>query len=129
VSAPERRVEVSIAAGLSADGDPGLLRVLLDNLLANAWKFTTKTSPARIEVNRTTINGQVAYYVRDNGAGFDPQQASKLFNSFQRLHAQSDFPGTGVGLATVQRIVDRHGGQVWASAAVNQGATFYFTLG
>jgi signal transduction histidine kinase len=125
---PERVVEFVIDPGLRAEGDPGLIRVVLENLLGNSWKFTSKRDHARIEVGRTQANGASAYFVRDNGAGFDPAYADRLFGAFQRLHAVSEFPGTGVGLATVQRIIHRHGGKIWAKAAINQGAAFYFTL-
>lgn len=125
---PERRVEVRIEPGLHAHGDPRLLRVAIVNLIENAWKFTAKTDPARISCGRVARQGQLAYYVQDNGAGFDMTYADKLFNPFQRLHAPSEFEGTGIGLATVQRVIRRHGGAIWAEAAVDQGATFYFTL-
>lgn len=125
---PERKVDVVIAPGLEARADEGLLRVVLQNLIGNAWKFTSKRGDARIEVGMVAANGERAYYVRDNGAGFDMAYAPKLFGAFQRLHRATEFPGTGVGLATVQRIVHRHGGRVWAESAVNRGATFYFTL-
>lgn len=125
---PARRVEVVIASGLVARADPGLMRVALQNLLSNAWKFTGRRADARIEVGTTGANGERAYYVRDNGAGFDMAYAANLFGAFQRLHGMAEFPGTGVGLATVQRIIHRHGGRVWAEAAPGRGATFYFTL-
>jgi light-regulated signal transduction histidine kinase (bacteriophytochrome) len=124
---PQRRVTFVIAKGLVATGDAGLLRVALENLLGNAWKFTSKKRRARIEFGRA--ENPLIYFVRDNGAGFDMAGANKLFSVFQRLHSVSEFPGTGIGLATVQRIISRHGGRVWAEAAVGQGATFYFTLG
>ena len=124
----ERAVEFAIAPDLTADADPDLLRVVLENLLANAWKYTAKRSPARIEFGLTRHDGKSAFYVRDNGAGFDMAYANKLFGAFQRLHSSREFEGTGIGLATVQRIVHRHGGKVWAEGAVGQGATFYFTL-
>jgi light-regulated signal transduction histidine kinase (bacteriophytochrome) len=104
------------------------MRVVLENLIGNSWKFTSRRESGHIEVGRTNANGHSAFFVRDNGAGFDPTHASKLFGAFQRLHAMSEFPGTGVGLATVQRIIHRHGGKVWAEGAVGKGATVYFTL-
>ena len=127
-SAPERRIEFVIAPGITARGDVRLLRVVLDNLLGNSWKYTAKQPRPRIEFSMRTENGEPVYAVRDNGAGFDMKYADKLFGVFQRLHSTADFEGTGVGLATVRRIVTRHGGRVWAVAAVDQGATFYFTL-
>jgi signal transduction histidine kinase len=125
---PDRKIAFSVAPGLRAEGDPHLIRVVLDNLLANAWKFTSKTESARIEVGQTNVEGKPAFFVRDNGTGFDPQHASKLFRPFQRLHSESEFEGTGIGLATVQRIVHRHGGRVWAQGRPNEGATFFFVL-
>lgn len=125
---PERQVTVSIAGGVVAEGDTRLLQVALENLLANAWKFTSKTSHTRIEFGVTEHNDEPVYFIRDNGAGFDMAYVGKLFGAFQRLHISSEFAGTGIGLATVQRIIHRHGGRVWAEGAVGQGATFYFTL-
>ncbi len=125
---PERTVDFRIEDGMEADGDLRLLHVVLENLLSNAWKFTSKRSSAHIEFGRDKQNGKCAYFVRDDGAGFDPAYAGKLFGAFQRLHALTDFPGTGVGLATVRRIIHRHGGEIWASGAIDQGATFHFTL-
>jgi PAS domain S-box-containing protein len=127
-SDPGRTVDLVIAPGLEARADRGLLRVVLQNLMGNAWKFTGKRDGARIEVGVVSANGERAYFVRDNGAGFDMAFASKLFGAFQRLHRATEFPGTGVGLATVQRIIHRHGGRVWAESVVDRGATFYFTL-
>jgi hypothetical protein len=126
---PERSVEVEIAPRLSAVADPTLIRAVLDNLIRNAWKFTGKREHARIEVGAREDSGTWVYYVKDNGAGFSMRNADKLFGAFQRLHRQEDFPGTGIGLATVQRIVHRHGGRVWATSAPEQGTAFYFTLG
>jgi light-regulated signal transduction histidine kinase (bacteriophytochrome) len=128
-AAPEHSVRCVIAEGLVAEGDVRLLRVVFDNLLGNAWKFTGKVAQPVVEVGRVAKDGQPTYFVRDNGAGFDPAYASRLFTPFQRLHPETDFPGTGVGLATVQRIVRRHGGQIWAEGAIGQGATFFWTLG
>jgi signal transduction histidine kinase/DNA-binding NarL/FixJ family response regulator len=128
-SAPPRPTECVIAEGLTANGDPGLLRIVLENLLANAWKFTARQELTRIQFESGIDRaGRPVYYIRDNGAGFDPRYAAKLFGPFQRLHAQTQFPGTGIGLATVQRIIHRHGGEIWAESAVDCGATFYFTL-
>jgi light-regulated signal transduction histidine kinase (bacteriophytochrome) len=129
-TAPDRQVTIAIAPALEATGDPQLIRLTLQNLIENAWKFTGRAEQATIQVGQTQDeDGALAFYVRDNGAGFDPDYADKLFGPFQRLHAASEFPGTGVGLATVQRIVHRHDGHVWAEGQVNQGACFYFTLG
>jgi light-regulated signal transduction histidine kinase (bacteriophytochrome) len=126
---PERNVELIVAEGLTARGDPRLIRQVLENLLGNAWKYTSKAFAARIEMGTCEgRNGGPAYFVKDDGAGFDMAYVGKLFGVFQRLHSSVDFPGTGVGLATVQRIIHRHGGEVWAQGAVGQGATFYFTL-
>lgn len=125
---PERRVEFMIAPGLVAQADPNLISIVLQNLLGNAWKFTSHHPTARIELGITTINHQTAYYVRDDGAGFDMAFSERLFTPFQRLHTIAEFEGTGVGLATVQRVIQRHGGQVWAESEVEKGATFYFTL-
>jgi light-regulated signal transduction histidine kinase (bacteriophytochrome) len=140
---PQRRGQFIIADDLVVDGDPRLLRVALENLLGNAWKYTSKRDMAVIEfgaISATELRRMgdgsyatrrlppVIYYVRDNGAGFDMAYAEKLFAPFQRLHAESEFPGTGIGLATVQRIISRHGGQIWVEAAKDQGALFFFTL-
>jgi light-regulated signal transduction histidine kinase (bacteriophytochrome) len=126
---PERQVEVAITPDLQAKGDPQLLRIVLSNLLHNAWKYTSKRSQAKIEFACYSQNErQLTYLIKDNGAGFDLAYGDKLFTAFQRLHSQSEFPGTGIGLATVQRIIYRHGGRVWAEGARDQGATFYFSL-
>ncbi len=125
---PERQVESLVEDGIVVDGDAILLRNVLENLLGNAWKFTRERTPARIEFGIEEQDGRRVYFVRDNGAGFDMAHADKLFGPFQRLHAATKFPGTGVGLASAQRIIHRHGGQIWAEAEVDQGATFYFTL-
>ncbi|HEY0476598.1 MAG TPA: ATP-binding protein [Kofleriaceae bacterium] len=125
---PERDVEVVIADGLAADADPRLIEIVLTNLLGNAWKFTGRRAGARIELGVRPDEQPAVYFVRDNGAGFDPAHAGKLFGVFQRLHAARDFDGSGIGLATVHRIVHRHGGRIGAEAEVDRGATFYFTL-
>jgi light-regulated signal transduction histidine kinase (bacteriophytochrome) len=125
---PARALEFAIAPNLVVDADAGLVRVLLENLLGNAVKFTAPTPRARIEVGSQDTVGDVTYFVRDNGVGFKMSSASKLFGAFQRLHAQQEFEGTGIGLATVLRVVKRHGGRVWAEAAPGLGATFFFTL-
>jgi|GEM_PF-1705987 len=128
-SEPERRVAVEIAPGLTARGDAHLLRVVLENLISNAWKFSAEEIQARIEVGLVEKDEEEVFFVRDNGAGFDMAYAGKLFDPFQRLHGVNKFPGTGIGLATVQRIINRHGGKIWAEGKTGQSATFYFTLG
>ncbi|MBI4517749.1 MAG: PAS domain S-box protein [Deltaproteobacteria bacterium] len=125
---PDRQVEFVIGDGVVVHGDAGLLQAALENLLGNAWKYTSKHPRARIEFGRTEEHGQPVYFVRDDGAGFDMTHASKLFAAFQRLHSSAEFEGTGVGLATVARIVHRHRGRIWAESAVGRGATFFFTL-
>jgi signal transduction histidine kinase len=127
-SDPSRNVTFVIAPNLRATGDPRLLRILLENLLHNACKFSSTRPAARIECGQSVHDGGTAYFVRDNGVGFDMAYAHKLFGAFQRLHTEAEFPGTGVGLATVQRIVNRHGGRVWAESQIGHGATFSFTL-
>jgi len=127
-SDPERDVQFSIAPRLVVRGDANLLRLALENLLGNAWKFSSKREHARIEVGYARNNGSSAYYVRDNGAGFNMEYTDKLFGVFQRLHSDKEFEGTGIGLATVQRIISRHGGTIWAEGAIGRGATFYFRL-
>ncbi|HEY0190494.1 MAG TPA: ATP-binding protein [Kofleriaceae bacterium] len=125
---PARQVEISIEPDIVAEADPQLVAIALDNLLGNAWKFTSKLERARIEVGLTQAHGVPAYFVRDNGAGFDMTYRDKLFGVFQRLHPESEFPGTGIGLATVARIAQRHRGRAWAVGVPGEGATFFFTL-
>ena len=125
---PERRVTLTVSPGMVTRGDPQLLRTALDNLLGNAWKYTSKHPAAHIAFAAEQIGGERVFVLRDDGAGFDPAFADKLFGAFQRLHAPGEFEGTGIGLATVQRIVQRHHGRIWADGAVERGATFYFTL-
>lgn len=125
---PGRAVELSVEPGVSARADETMVRIVLQNLLENAWKFTSGRSPARIEFGLVLLDGEEAYFVRDDGAGFDMAYAQGLFTPFHRLHSAKDFPGTGIGLATVRRVAERHGGRVWAEAAPGKGATFYFTL-
>lgn len=125
---PERHVDVRIEAGLVARGDPVLLQAALQNLLGNAWKFTARQAHPRIEFGAREQDGEKVFYVRDNGAGFDMKYADKLFAAFQRLHKPEDFEGSGIGLATVKRIILLHGGRIWAESRVGEGATFYFTL-
>ena len=126
---PERKVELVVAEGITADGDPRLLQRVFENLLNNAYKFSAKRAAARIEFGTAPQgNGRVAYFVRDNGIGFDMAYADQLFGAFHRLHGAKEYPGIGIGLATVERIIRRHGGQVWAEGTENTGATFCFTL-
>jgi len=125
---PERKVEVSVWDGMQANADPRLLRAALENLIGNAWKFSAKAEQARVEVGSLRDGDEVTFFVRDNGAGFDMRYASKLFGAFQRLHSANEYQGTGIGLATVQRIVHRHGGRIWADAKPGKGAVFFFTL-
>jgi len=125
---PNRSGDIVIAADLIASGDARLLRIALANLLANAWKYTGTIAHAKVEFGICSRDGQPTYFVKDNGVGFDMKYAEKLFGTFERLHTAAEFPGTGIGLATVARIIRRHGGQIWAEAAVDAGATFYFTL-
>ena len=127
-AAPERQAEFVIAPDLHAEGDPRLMQVALDNLLNNSWKFTAPRSPARIEFGKTVADGKPAFFVRDNGVGFDMTYAGKMFGAFQRFHDAREFAGTGIGLATVQRIIHKHGGRIWAESQPGEGATFYFTL-
>ncbi len=125
---PSRQVQWVIPEGLWVDADPGLARIVLENLLRNAWKFTRLQPQARIEIGQSRLGEQTAYFVRDNGAGFDMRYANMLFSPFQRLHREAEFPGTGIGLATVQRIVSRHGGRISAQGEPGKGATFRFSL-
>jgi light-regulated signal transduction histidine kinase (bacteriophytochrome) len=125
---PERQAEIVIAPNLKARADPRLLQVALDNLLSNSWKFTAPRSPARIEIGLVNLNGRLTYFVRDNGVGFDMSYTSKMFGAFQRFHDAREFAGTGIGLATVQRIIHKHGGHIWARSQPGDGATFFFTL-
>jgi signal transduction histidine kinase len=128
-STPERAVTIVIGEHLTVAGDGALLQIALEHLFANAWKFTSRSANVRIELgSRMDRSGRRAFFVRDNGAGFDPRHAANLFSPFRRLHTESQFPGTGIGLAMVQRIVHRHGGEIWADAAVDRGACFFFTL-
>jgi hypothetical protein len=127
-SAPEHKVEF-ICDHLAACADPGMMRIVLENLLSNAWKFTSKTAAARVEFGLIERNSHLTtFFLRDNGAGFDPRYCSNLFSPFHRLHSQEQFPGTGIGLATVRRIINRHGGEIRADGEVNSGAVFYFSL-
>jgi signal transduction histidine kinase len=125
---PPRKVEFESNGILPAIGDERLLRIALTNLLSNSWKFTRGRDPAHISFGGETRDGEAVFFVKDDGVGFDMRYAQKLFGAFQRLHSKTEFEGTGIGLATVQRIVHRHGGRVWADSEVGKGTTFYFTL-
>ena len=125
---PERKAAFIIPDGITVQGDAVMLRAVLENLLGNAWKFTSRCESPRIEFGAMRNNGSVVYFIRDNGAGFDMTYADRLFRAFQRLHSVEEFPGIGIGLATVQRIIHRHGGEIWAKGEPGKGATFYFTL-
>jgi light-regulated signal transduction histidine kinase (bacteriophytochrome) len=125
---PGREVQVEIAPDMEVSADPRLLRIALENLLSNAWKYTSRASQASVSVGTQAGEHGPVYFVRDNGVGFDMKYADKLFVPFQRLHPEAEFPGSGIGLVTVQRIIARHGGRVWAEAKPDEGATFYFTL-
>jgi signal transduction histidine kinase len=126
---PDRRVELATSGELVTHGDPRLLAIMIDNLVGNAWKFTSRREDAGITFTADDTTGERVFSIADNGVGFDMAYSQKLFGVFNRLHTDSDFPGTGVGLATVQRVVARHGGRVWARGEVGIGATFSFTLG
>ena len=125
---PERRVTLIIAEGLTTIGDERLLQVVIENLIGNAWKYTGNVAESVIEFGAVEENGAATYFVRDNGAGFDMAGAARLFTPFQRLHNQKDFEGHGIGLATVHRIIQRHGGRIWAEGEADKGAVFYFVL-
>jgi PAS domain S-box-containing protein len=125
---PKRRANVAVRPRMQANGDPNLVRIVLNNLIGNAWKFTARAADASIEVDCVESDGQTIYFVRDNGVGFDMRFVGKLFDPFQRLHGRQEFEGTGIGLSIVQRIIKRHGGRVWAESTEGEGATFYFTL-
>ena len=127
-SEPQRLVKFKIADQLEAKCDPRLMRAVLENLFRNAWKFTSAHETAQIQFGMTKADGKSTYFVSDDGAGFDMAYADKLFGAFQRLHSTEEFEGTGIGLATVQRIIHRHGGRIWAEGLVDKGATFYFTI-
>jgi signal transduction histidine kinase len=126
---PSRSVKTSVQLGCHVNADKGLLQIVLQNLLRNAWKFTSRTANPRIDVGCLAQGDEIVFFVRDNGAGFDQRMAARLFKPFERLHAESDFSGTGIGLATVQRIIERHEGKIWAEGEVGKGAAFFFTLG
>ena len=125
---PDHNVEVKIAPDVTASGDQRLVRILMGNLINNAWKFTGGKRSPKITIGREVVDGETRIFVKDNGAGFDMIEAHRLFGAFQRLHSQSDYPGAGIGLATARRIVNRHGGRIWAEGALGEGATFYFIL-
>jgi light-regulated signal transduction histidine kinase (bacteriophytochrome) len=127
-SQPQRHVDIRIADGLEVKADKGLMFIVLENLLGNAWKFTEKQAKAIIEFGWAKEDGGKVYFIRDNGSGFDMTYAERLFTPFQRLHSMEEYPGTGIGLATVQRIIHRHGGKVWAEGQMRKGSTFYFSL-
>jgi light-regulated signal transduction histidine kinase (bacteriophytochrome) len=126
---PDRRVSITITPDVKAFADQLLLRVVMENLFGNAWKFTNRRSDGSIEFGSKEQDGKTVYFVRDNGAGFDMANSNKLYLPFHRLHKASEFPGIGIGLATVERIIHRHNGRIWAQSAIGEGASFYFTLG
>lgn len=128
-SQPERKTEFVMTNDVHVNADPGLMSIVLENLLNNAWKYSGKQPESRIEFRRADYYGKETYFVRENGVGFDSSTANQLFIPFKRFHSMSDFPGTGIGLATVYRIIRRHGGRIWAESEIDKGATFYFTLG
>jgi len=127
-SQPERKAMITIMPDLMVEGDPRLMRIVFDNLLGNAWKFTSKQEHTSIEFGQKSRTKERIFFVRDNGVGFDMAYADKLFGVFQRLHSVSEYPGTGIGLATVHRIITIHGGRIWADSKAGKGATFYFTI-
>ncbi len=127
-SEPTRHVTTRIQRNVVANTDPRLIRIAIDNLVRNAWKFSSRVALPVIEFGSETQAGELSYYVRDNGAGFDMRRANRLFSAFQRMHSEREFPGTGIGLATTRRVVARQGGRIWADARVGYGATFHFTL-
>jgi hypothetical protein len=126
---PGRKVEIEVQQGLTASADQTLMEIVLSNLIRNAWKFTSKTVNARITFGQIDKDAAMVFYVKDNGAGFDPSQKAKMFHLFQRLHPEKEFEGTGIGLATVERIIRTHGGRVWAEGEVDKGVTVYFMIG
>jgi signal transduction histidine kinase len=128
INSGKRAVRVTIQEGMTAWADPNLMRVVLENLLSNAWKFTSKNPTAHIEFGSTVINGVSTFFVRDNGAGFDMKHVDRMFTPFERFHSEEEFQGTGIGLATVLRIINKHGGKIWPESVRNQGTTFYFTV-
>jgi light-regulated signal transduction histidine kinase (bacteriophytochrome) len=125
---PGRKIKFELKGGLTGSADHQLIEIVISNLLGNAWKFTSKTENARIEFGVLKQDDKDVYYVKDNGAGFDPAHKGKLFHPFHRLHSENEFEGTGIGLAIVERIIRRHGGEVWAESEKGKGATFFFTL-
>jgi light-regulated signal transduction histidine kinase (bacteriophytochrome) len=125
---PGREIELDIEPNVKATGDQSLLDIAVSNLVENAWKYSSKKPHAKIRFAAQEHEGEVVYYIKDNGVGFDTRYINKLFGPFQRLHSDDEYPGTGIGLATVNRIIDRHGGKIWANAKVGRGATFYFTI-
>jgi light-regulated signal transduction histidine kinase (bacteriophytochrome) len=127
-SAPQREVKVQIQSGLMVNADPGLLKILVENLIRNAWKFTSKREISHIELGESDKDSQHWYFLRDNGVGFDMKESAKLFTPYERLHSSQEFKGNGIGLAIAKRIVEKHGGSIWAEGEKDKGATFYFQL-